>query len=80
MCMSVTKGRGNNYPSIFRIGTYSERRIINKDNEAQIKSLQQWFIHRLYRSSYCIVSVFRNSPTFSITDIANAIENTPIVS
>ena len=31
------------------------------------------FIHYLYRSSYCIVSVFRNSPTFSITDIANAI-------
>ena len=38
------------------------------------------FIHHLYRSSYFIVSVFRNSANFSITDIANTIENTQIVS
>ena len=39
------------------------------------------FIHHLYRSSYCIVSaIFKNSANFSITDIVNAIENTPLVS
>ena len=38
------------------------------------------FIHHLHRSSYCIDSVFTNSATFSITDIVNAIENTPLVS
>ena len=38
------------------------------------------FIHQLHRSSYCIVSVFNNSATFSITDIVNTIENTPNVS
>ena len=38
------------------------------------------FIHHLHRSSYCIDSVFKNSATFSITDIVNAIENTPLVS
>ena len=32
------------------------------------------FIHHLHRSSYCIVSVLKNSATFSITDIVNANE------
>ena len=31
---------------------YSESGIINKDNQAQIKSLQRCFIQHLYRSSY----------------------------
>ena len=52
-----------------------------KDNEAQIESLQQTvFIQHLYRSSYFIVNVLGNSVNFSITDITNAIQNTPIVS
>ena len=38
------------------------------------------FIDHLYRSSYCIISVFRNFPTFSITDIAKRDLYTPIVS
>ena len=43
---------------------------MNKDNEAQIKSLQRRLFTIHNRSSYCIVSVFRNFPTFSVTDIA----------
>ena len=37
------------------------------------------FIQHLFCSSCFVVSVFTNSVNFSITDITNAIENTPIV-
>ena len=59
---------------------YSEPRKINRDNEPQTKQWQPCFIQHLYHSSYFIISTFRNSVNFSITDITKVIENTPIAS